>query len=197
MGAVERLWISASATLDFECGEERTRRRMHLHRSSALGYASAASAAHSWYTAGCAVRAPLKRRLNDGKRLGLKRVGGCIRASAILWAVPRPRRSKRTRARGAVRKAGMKSGPKKIQEKKSLSNRYNINKRIDTHDCHWRGGSARAAHSHSCRGGTGRGRRRRWWWEEVVVVRGWQATTGVIVTATRQCRGGATLEHAA
>ena len=71
---------------------------------------------------------------------------------------------------------------KKYQEKKSLSNRYNINKRIDTHAVtvgRWRAGQLRTAR---------RVRRRRWWWEEVVVVRGWQATTGVIVTATRQCR---------
>ena len=62
---------------------------MHLHRSSALGYASAASAAHSWYTAGCAVRAPLKRRLNEGKRLGLSvAVGGCIRAWRYFGPYP-------------------------------------------------------------------------------------------------------------
>ena len=69
--------------------------------------------------------------------------------------------------------------------------RYNISKtksRIDTH-------TRCVAHSRSCRGGTGRGRRRRWWWEEVVVVLWWQATTGLIMTATRQCRGGTTLEN--
>ena len=109
---------------------------MQPHRSSALGYASAASAVHSRVYRACTAEAAAS------ESLGLS-VGGCPRARRYFGPYPVPyTRSKRTRARGAVRKAGMKSGPKKIQEKKSLSNRYNINKRIDTHDCHWRGGSA-------------------------------------------------------
>ena len=59
----------------------RSVRRMHPHRSSALGYASAAFQRR---TAGCTVRAPLKRRRLK-PHSGLS-VGGCIRA----WADFRP-----------------------------------------------------------------------------------------------------------
>ena len=46
---------------------------MHLHRSSALGYASAASAAHSRVYGACAAEAAAS------ESSGLS-VGGCIRA---------------------------------------------------------------------------------------------------------------------
>ena len=52
---------------------------MHLHRSSALGYASAASAAHSRVYGACAAEAAAS------ETSGLS-VGGCIRA----WADFRP-----------------------------------------------------------------------------------------------------------
>ena len=61
----------------------RSARRGHLHRSSALGYASAASERR---TAECKVRAPLKRRRLNSEALGLS-VGGFL-ASVDIWAAP-------------------------------------------------------------------------------------------------------------
>ena len=55
---------------------------MHPHRSSALGYASAASALHSRVYGACSAEAAASQSS------GLS-VGGCIRASRYFWAAPR------------------------------------------------------------------------------------------------------------
>ena len=55
---------------------------MQPHRSSALGYASAASAAHSRVYGACAAEAAAS------ESSGLS-VGGCHSRSSILWAAPR------------------------------------------------------------------------------------------------------------
>ena len=69
---------------------------MHLHRSSALGYASAASAAHSRVYGACAAEAAAS------ESSGLS-VGGCIRA----WRYFGPHPVARLRARSARGKFGV------------------------------------------------------------------------------------------